>query len=121
MARLQKALGVLVAGRAVSGEDVEDVIGHVLTLLLLNRLTLSFLGHVYDFVKDLYLRKRPQWPSVRNELALIRGLLPLCRCSIRQTVRSSCYMFDASLEGYAMVEGFFDRIVLENVVRHQER
>ena len=30
-------------------------------------------------------------------------------------------MFDASLEGYAVVEGFFDRTVLENVVRHQER
>ena len=77
VARLQKALGVLVAGRAVSGKDLEHVIGHVLTLLLLNRLTLSFSSHVYDFVKDSYLQKRSLLPSVRIGLALIRDLLPL--------------------------------------------
>ena len=82
LAGLEKALAVLVGGRPVSGQDLEHVVGHLLTVMMLFRLSLSFLGHVYDFIKDSYTQKQPLWPSVRKELGLIRGILPLCSKSL---------------------------------------
>ena len=86
LGKLRAALGPLLRGSPVTGKDLEHIVGHIITILLVNRLALSFLGHVYDFIKGSNLRKQPLWKSVREELRQIRAILPLCRVSLEDEV-----------------------------------
>jgi hypothetical protein len=80
-ARLQKIRGGLLAivkGRAISGKDMEHMVGHILTIALISRLSMSIIQHCYDFIRDSYHHKIPVWKSVLTELRLIHDVLPLC-------------------------------------------
>ena len=61
----------------ISGRELEKLAGHAVFVLLTNRLALSVLRHIYDFIKDSYGRRQRLWKSVADECLVLAGLLPL--------------------------------------------
>ena len=61
------------------------------------------------------------WPGAIRELRIARGILPLCYADIGANTCSDVFMTDASLDGYAVVQGHFDMDLVWGVCRHQER
>ena len=88
LARISKAFVPIIRGLPVTGHDLEVVAGHLVSVMLVAGLSLSFLNHVYRFISASRFQRRPAWPCVRQELRYIRGILPLLRVSIFGRVSS---------------------------------
>ena len=86
----------------MTGADLEVVVGHLGSLMLVSRWPLSLLQNVYRFIIVSRFQRQPLWKSVRAELQVIRGILPLLRASIVDTISPHCFAFDACLTGYAV-------------------
>ena len=88
----------------MTGADLEVVAGHLVSLMLVSRWSLSLLQNVYRFINVSRFQRQPLWKSVRAELQVIRGILPLLRASIVDTISPHCFAFDACLTGYAVAK-----------------
>jgi hypothetical protein len=99
LTKVRNALVPLIRGRPTTGAELEHVLGHVLTIALLQGFTLSFLVHTYVFVRQSYQTRTRLWPSVRRELMHLRAVLPLCRAYLRRECSSSVMCTDACEEG----------------------
>ena len=91
---LDQSLLALIAGAAVSGDEMRKVVGHLTFRLLLCRPLLSVLGQVYRFITFMGSARTPVWPSVKSELVCIRALLPLCAADLRAPYNGGSLMYD---------------------------
>jgi hypothetical protein len=64
--------------------------------MLLRRASLSVLQHVYRFIEVANKRRFMLWPSVRRELWMLIGLLPLMHINLRSLVFHRIVATDAS-------------------------
>ena len=62
---------------AVSGKQVEKVVGHAAFIGLGRRESLSVFGETYTFIQRRYGYKHRLWSSVRREISIYIGILPL--------------------------------------------
>ncbi|CAK0852634.1 unnamed protein product, partial [Prorocentrum cordatum] len=67
---------VLQAGATPSGLELERLIGHLVSMMMLRRDLLSALSAVYQFSRKLGRRRAPTRPSARRELRWAHALLP---------------------------------------------
>ncbi|CAK0846803.1 unnamed protein product, partial [Prorocentrum cordatum] len=96
--RVYGALEHVLTGRAkVSGQELERLIGHLVSILMLRREGLAMLHSSYEFVQASYSKKQPLWKSV------------VVTC------------FDASPWGYGIVETEWDLKDVQRVGRVSER
>ena len=75
LAKLRGSLRRIIAGRPISGRDMERVLGHLTFSLLLCRPLLSVLSCVYVFIVQSYDVGVPGLSSVRSGLGLVLELL----------------------------------------------
>ena len=54
LARASQGLIPLIGGRPTSSQELEHIIGHILTLMLLGRLSMSWVTHSYIFIRAHY-------------------------------------------------------------------
>lgn len=73
---LRDTLGVLRRGVA-TGLGLAHLIGRWTHVMLLRRPSLAVLQHVYRYIERADRRRFTLWPSVRRELWMLVGLLPL--------------------------------------------
>ena len=73
--RVHGALEGLVRRRAVTGQQLEVILGHATFCGLLRRETLSVFHACYSFVRSHYEIACPLWPTVRDELVAFKGLM----------------------------------------------
>ena len=83
---------------------MEIIAGHLVSLMLVSRWSLSLLLNVYRFITVSRFQKQPLWDSVRAELHVIRGILPLLQASIVENISPHCFAFDACLTGYTVTK-----------------
>ena len=81
--RLRGGLRCVVRGRAISGKDLERILGHITFTLLLNRPLLSCLNCCYEFVQHSYSTVVPVWGSVKRELQLVLDLLIFAHSNLK--------------------------------------
>jgi hypothetical protein len=84
----------------VTAKEMERLVGHLASVLMLRRVLLSALGSVYAFTKESGGRRQPLWPRVRNELECLRALLPLALVSWPGAVCA----IHASLSGFGVTD-----------------
>eukprot|EP00971_Amphidinium_carterae_P329560 6462107-Amphidinium_carterae.1 len=70
---------VLNTNRKLTGRQVERLVGHITSVLLLRRELLCLIHCTYTFISESYETRQPLWPSVRGELASVLALLPTVR------------------------------------------
>lgn len=73
---VQSTLAVLRVG-TVTGAVLSHIVGRWTWPMMLRRSTLSVLQHVYRYCRVAQHRNFTLWPSVRRELCMLLGLLPL--------------------------------------------
>jgi hypothetical protein len=73
IAMISLALVPLIRGLPMTGHDLEIIVGHLVSVMLVARWSLSFLGHSSRFIAAGRNLRRPLWPCVRQELRNIMG------------------------------------------------
>lgn len=73
---VQSTLAVLHAD-TVTGSRLSHIVGRWTWVMMLRRSTLAVLQHVYRYCRVAQHRQFTLWPSVRRELCMLLGLLPL--------------------------------------------
>jgi len=73
---VQCTLAVLRIG-TVTGAMLSHIVGRWTWVMMLRRSTLAVLQHVYRYCRVAQNRRFTLWPSVRRELCMLLGLLPL--------------------------------------------
>ncbi|CAK0880230.1 unnamed protein product [Prorocentrum cordatum] len=120
--RVYGALEYVLTGRAkVSGQELERLIGHLVSILMLRREGLAMLHSSYEFVQASYSKKQPLWKSVVREMGWVKALLPCLRADTRRPWSEVVTCFDASPWGYGIVETEWDLKDVQRVGRVSER
>jgi hypothetical protein len=101
--RIRLAIRAILARGAVSGVDLEKVIGNVTFIALARREALSVLGSVYGFIKKFYCKEAVLWDSVKRELRIFDGLIPLLWRKLDAEWSSQVLCVDASTWGLGAV------------------
>lgn len=120
--RLHRALGALVFGEeAITGEELQVILGHITMRAMLNRQLMCILRHSYIYVQRSYTKRQTLWPSVRRELRQFRGLMVLGFADIFSGWDGQPLCTDACLSGYAVMEGQLSAEEAARVGRVDER
>ncbi|CAK0793192.1 unnamed protein product, partial [Prorocentrum cordatum] len=120
--RVYGALECVLSGRAkVSGQELERLIGHLVSILMLRREGLAMLRSSYEFVKASYSKTQPLWKSVAREMGWVKALLPCLRADTRRPWSEVVTCFDAPPWGYGIVETEWDLKDVQRVGRVSER
>jgi hypothetical protein len=99
---LRETLSLLTAA-TVSGDVLSRLLGSWCWILLLNRYALSTLRHVWRYAAIAAERPYTLWPSVRKELILLTGVLPLLKVDLSLGWHEQVIATDASEDGAGMV------------------
>ena len=121
MAGLDQALSAIISGHPLNASDMQRVVGHLTCRMLLCRPLLSCLKSVYSYINAGVVSRRAVWPSVRNELQTIRGLLVFAFADLRSPFSTTVTMTDACLSGYGVVESFWRKEDVESICQYDER
>ncbi|CAK0899810.1 unnamed protein product [Prorocentrum cordatum] len=120
--RVYGALEHVLTGRAkVSGQELERLIGHLVSILMLRRQGLAMLHSSCEFAQASYSKKQPLWKSVVREMGWVKALLPCLRADARRPWSEVVTCFDASPWGYGIVETEWDLKDVQRVGRASER
>ncbi|CAE7820938.1 unnamed protein product [Symbiodinium necroappetens] len=119
--RLDRALLACQAAPALSGEELEVIIGHMTSRALLHRGLMGILRHSYVFVQTHYHQRRRLWDSVLHELELFRCLMPLGQADIFATWDGQALCTDACPSGYGVCESDWSAAEAAEVGREDER
>jgi hypothetical protein len=92
---IRSTLAVLRA-RTVTGATLAHVIGRWTWVMMLRRPSLAVLQHVYRYCRVVQGRDFTLWPSVRRELRMLLGLLPLLHARLRDPFFGRAVASDAS-------------------------
>ena len=91
-------------GPAVTGRQVEVIIGHYVAACMYCCAGLAVMRSVYDFIRDRYVWPTRLWPSVRYECEIMAGLCILLRSDLARPWLPLMYCSDASTTGYGVAE-----------------
>ena len=97
--KLRGAVRHLLRRRVVSGRVVEVIVGHFTYAFLLNRGLLSVFSATYKFIRSAYVQSQKLWPSVRQELEMAVGLLPMASVSLSRVWEDDVWVTDAAPHG----------------------
>jgi hypothetical protein len=99
---IRSTLALLQRGEA-TGLGLAHIIGRWTWCMLLRRPSLAALQHSYRFIEVVRGRRLRLWPSVRSELWMLLGLLPLLHARIDVPVYPHVLASDASELGAGVV------------------
>jgi hypothetical protein len=102
MELLAATCSVLRCGR-ISGHRLSQLIGSWTWSLLLRRPALAILQHTYRFIEISRRRKFVLWPSVKRELMMLLGILPLLYHRLNSSDFHRVIATDASNHGVGVV------------------
>ncbi|CAK0817209.1 unnamed protein product, partial [Prorocentrum cordatum] len=120
--RVYGALEHVLSGRAkVSGQELERLIGHLVSILMLRREGLAMLHSSCEFAQASYSKKQPLWKSVAREMGWVKALQPCLRADTRRPWSEVVTCFDAPPWGYGIVETDWDLKDVQRVGRVSER
>ncbi|CAK0901538.1 unnamed protein product [Prorocentrum cordatum] len=120
--RVYGALEHVLSGRAkVSGQELERLIGHLVSILMLRREGLAMLHSSCEFAQASYSKEQPLWKSVAREMGWVKALLPCLRADTRRPWSEVVTCFDAPPWGYGIVETEWDLEDVQRVGRVSER
>ena len=105
----------------MTGRDIERLIGHFTHAFLLNRPALAIFRAAYDFSKRYYRAPSKMWPSVREELIMAKGVLPLLMVKFDLPWCPKVFCSDATLSGYAVQEASLKTDEIREMGRWSER
>ena len=97
--KLRAAAQHLLRRRVVCGRVVEVIVGHSTYAFLLNRSLLSVFAATYKFIRSAYVVAEKLWPSVRRELEMAMGLLPMAAVCLSRVWDSDVWVTDAAPHG----------------------
>ena len=97
--RLWAALRTLVRRSHCGEDEMRKVLGHLCYVFLLRRGCLSALSAAFSFACGAGRSRWRLWPSVRRELSVAAGLLPLCFARVGLQWSEVVRGFDTSLSG----------------------
>ena len=120
LARVSQGLIPLMRVRPTSGQELEHIIGHILTLMLLCRLSICWVTHSYTFIRAHYFGRRTLAVGTRV-LRAIRGILPLCKSDIFNQPLPFVLCTDASGSGYAVARCYADVSEVREVLKFHGR
>jgi hypothetical protein len=101
--KLQLEIAHIISVGACTGVDIERVVGKLTWAMLIKRPALSVFSAVYKFARSAGDQWTPIWSSVRNELVVASGLLPLLNVSLDSVWFNSVLAVDASNVGQGVV------------------
>ena len=119
--RLEGALEWTLRQSRLSGQLVEQLVGHCTFAGLICRYSLSCFSATYKFIHRHYHQRVPLWDSVRKELTAFKGLLPLLVSDWGLQWRREVLCSDASEEGYGGCVSYWPRGTVAHHGRHPER
>ncbi|CAK0892485.1 unnamed protein product, partial [Prorocentrum cordatum] len=120
--RVYGALEHVLSGRAkVSDQELERLIGHLVSILMLRREGLAMLHSSYEFAQASYSKRQPPWKGVTREMGWVKALLPCLRADTRRPWSEVVTCFDAPPWGYGIVETEWDLEDAQRVGRVSER
>jgi hypothetical protein len=102
---LEKGTREMIDQAEASSHEMEQMIGHWVSVVTLTRLYLSIFSSCYDFIrvyKGSKIRHR-LWDSVMSELAVALALLPLCAAELTAQWLRYAFAVDASSWGEAAI------------------
>ena len=88
----------------VSGRELSALLGSWTWQMLLNRPSLAALKHSYHFARRFSDHRRPLWPCVRRELAVLLALAPLLYADITAPDHQLVLATDASAFAAGVVQ-----------------
>jgi hypothetical protein len=94
--RLQVEIALVVAAGCVTGRALQRLLGKLTWSMLVRRSALSVFNAVYRFAETAGNALFDLWPSVRQELVVASGLLPLLSLSLRAAWTPDIVASDAS-------------------------
>ena len=103
---LQGALKWFGQGPRVSGKQVEIILGHFTHEALYARGALSVFRAAYTFVRDSYHTRQILWPSVRREMLVAAGLMPLLVAHLDLPWSPIVHTTDACMSGWGSCKGW---------------
>ena len=119
MWRLRRACEYVETHR-VSSDLVQRLLGHCMSILVLNRGGMGIFRSAYDYAIKGY-KSHWLWPSARREFQIFSGLLPILVADLRKTWSDKVTVSDASPDGYGICEGAFSTEEVGKAGRWQER
>ena len=107
--RLRLAIEHFLSLRVCSPADLEKIVGHCTFVALVRRESLSVFQHVYTFINKFRgLGAQPWWDSIRWELTVFKGILPVLWRDLGASWHPTVSCFDASPWGLGCVDAKFD-------------
>ena len=104
----------------VSSKMVQQVLGHSMVVLVLNRSGMGIFRSAYDFAAKGFKRKE-LWPSAKTEFENFSGILPMLVSDLRLPWSRTVTVTDASPEGFGICEKEFAEESVGEVGCWQER
>ena len=104
----------------VSSKLVQQVLGHSMVVLVLNRSGMGIFRSAYDFAAKDFKRK-DLWPSAKREFEIFSGLIPMLVSDLRLPWSEIVTVADASPQGFGICEKVFPSETVEQVGQWQER
>ena len=95
--------------------------GHIVSMLLVRRESLSILCAAYSFVKECKGKRTWLWESVTKELWCVRALMPLLYTNMRRPWATRVGAFDASPWGHGVCEAAVDQHAVQRTGQVSER
>ena len=102
--RLHRAIDALLQGAAISGAEMQVIVGHLTIRAMLHRGLLCVLRHVYIFIEQNFSRRKRLWGCVREELWIFKNLMVLGFNNMKAQWDGRLTCTDACLSGYAVME-----------------
>ena len=118
--RCVKVMRWLSSRPVVSPKEVQVVLGHVASLVLIQRGALSVPRSLYDFAA-LVGGRRKLWNSAGREARILADIIPLVRVDLRAVWSKTAIATDASPEGFGVCETSLPTQVVASVGCWKER
>ncbi|CAK0796211.1 unnamed protein product, partial [Prorocentrum cordatum] len=115
------ALQWLASGPTVTGRQVEVIVGHYVALTSFNRLGLSVMRSLYDFIRDKYVMPTRLWASCRYEAWVMADVSLLLSARLDRPWSPVVTASDAANRGMAVCEAVFPVSAVASVGRWRER
>eukprot|EP00971_Amphidinium_carterae_P046844 922921-Amphidinium_carterae.4 len=120
--KLIRALSWILDRDTVEPKTVEKLVGHLTFASLVSRPALSILRATYSFLNRFRGAKSARvWPSVKRELWIYRGMIPLMKASLRVQLCETVFCTDASGWGFAVCAKTCPQNDVGKAVKHNDR
>ncbi len=119
--RVRLAIQQLLRIGVACGQQLEKVIGHAAFICLGRREALSIFGETYTFIQKHYKWRHRLWSSVRRELQIFCGVLPLIWRELSMEWDPEVIAVDASNWGLGTTACNFPPQEIRELGRHSER